>query len=422
MPLQARPESLDTRKEGIRFKTGSWNREFLTGGWGGLRDRISDHGIDFEFSYTREILGNLTGGLETGVGFNGLIDLGVNLDLDKLTRRWKGGRFRVSAIIPHGNGISPKVGDVQGVSNIEAHDSSRLYELFIAQSLWEDRLAIKAGNLLADHDFSVTSYGEVFVNSSFGWPAFISLNTLNTGPAFYAAAPGAHLKIRPCEHWYFQTGVYDGDSLDDPAGDPEVNASGVQWELSGDQGAFLMAETGYRLNPDDAAGRLPGTYKLGGWYHTAPFTKFETGNATRGNYGVYVSSEQLLWREPDQPPEGRQGLGAFFRIGFSPDDRNMADYALDTGLNYRGLFPGRDQDTIGLGAALAHASDPFRDLQRNHGAAFPDDHEWALEFTYKFALAPWFTLQPTFQWINNPGMSGELDDAFVIGLRSKLTF
>jgi porin len=50
------------------------------------------------------------------------------------------------------------------------------------------------------------------------------------------------------------------------------------------------------------------------------------------------------------------------------------------------------------------------------------DYEMAIEATYQINLAPWWSLQPDFQYIIHPGGSRAIDDAIVIGLRTKISF
>jgi porin len=128
----------------------------------------------------------------------------------------------------------------------------------------------------------------------------------------------------------------------------------------------------------------------------------------------------MVWREPGE--DSTQGLGLFFRAGLSPQDRSAYELALDGGLHYQGLIPGRDQDALGLGVAYVQISDDLIRAQKASGAAAISDYELALEVTYQFVVQPWWAIQPDFQWVHHPGGSDALSDAFVLGLRTRLTF
>jgi porin len=49
-------------------------------------------------------------------------------------------------------------------------------------------------------------------------------------------------------------------------------------------------------------------------------------------------------------------------------------------------------------------------------------HENVLEITYLANLTTWFSLQPDFQYIFNPGGYGRTPDAVVCGIRFNVTF
>ena len=65
--------------------------------------------------------------------------------------------------------------------------------------------------------------------------------------------------------------------------------------------------------------------------------------------------------------------------------------------------------------------DEFRRAQREIGLD-PERHETALELTYRAQITDWFGLQPDIQYIINPGLDSELDNAFVYGFRFDVVF
>jgi len=161
-----------------------WSRDYLTGDWAGGRNELSIRGIDFGFGYTSEVMSNRSGGLDIGTAYNGLGELGLDLDLEKLTSWWKGGSFRINSIWLHGKSPSEHyVGDVMALSNIDGHDSIRLYEVWWMQQFLEQRLTLQVGNMLVDEDFTVNDMGGLFLNSAFGWPQFITANSGTVVPA-----------------------------------------------------------------------------------------------------------------------------------------------------------------------------------------------------------------------------------------------
>ena len=49
-------------------------------------------------------------------------------------------------------------------------------------------------------------------------------------------------------------------------------------------------------------------------------------------------------------------------------------------------------------------------------------HESIVELDYNVQMAPWFSLRPNLQYVINPGGTGKIPDAFVIGLYTNVTF
>jgi len=380
-------------------------RHKLSGGWDGKRDAWAQQGYEFSFEYHTELFGNASGGKRRGVAFEGFGHAVMDVDLDRAFG-WSNTDFRVSSLWLHGTSPSGKyVGDDLALSYIDGFDSLRLYETWVEKSFWQNHFSVRVGNLLADEEFCAAGYGYIFLNSSFGWPAFISGSTLNTGPAFFIPGLGTRLRYEPNENWYLQAAIYDGDTFDDADGDPTVNPHGFHFHLSEEQGYLSMYEVGYRFNQDADAAGLPGHYRVGVWHHTGNFPDHNGLTIHGDNWGLYFAGDQMLWREQDD-----QGLGLFYRAGGSPRNRNRFEWAMDGGLSYQGLFPGRDGDIAGIGVAFAR-----------HSADLATDHEMAIEATYSIRLTPAIYLQPDIQWIHHPG-GGGISDAWVFGVRIGFEF
>lgn len=409
----------------------------LTGTWGGARDRLLDHGVAFNAFYAGEIMGNISGGVERGAVYEGLFAMTLDLDLSKLGL-WRNSAIHVSSLYPHGRSPTQElVGDLLAVSNIDAWESFRLYQFWYEHVLFDGRFSFRIGQLAADEEFACTAPGLQFLNAGFGWPAFISANTRNTGPAYYVATLGARIRADAGESFYIQAGVFDGDSFDDLDGNPRPNESGTRIHLSNEQGAFVIGETGVRTG-NNGGSFLPGEYKLGIWLHTGDFDSnyhddggdphVLTGRPPRqhgGNHGIYLAAEQMFWREAEA---NDQGLTVFGRAGYSPPDRNLFSLVCDAGFTYHGLLPGRNADVAGVGMIYARISDDIRRHERDDRAfnlltspALPD-HEIVLESTYSIQVRDGLTIQPDFQWIHHPGGSSATPDAFVIGLRTTIIF
>jgi len=421
---------------------GWWRGDHASGDWCGLRDEMEAAGFALSVEYTGDAMANVSGGLQTGAAYLQLFQFGLNWNPEALIPGWKGATFRASGIYPYQTRsvTLDLVGDLNGVDNIEAPNGPRLYEVWYQQGLWDDAFTFQVGNLLVDESFAFNELASVFINGGFGWSQFVAANTGAVVPAYPFAAPGVRLEYRPSARTYIQAGVYDGDALDNVLGDPAGNPNGIQFQLNGDQGVFAIAELGWQLNQQEGDTGLPGTYKVGGFYHSATFGDLyydENGNSFvvsgldpksySGDFMLYAAAEQIVWREAHEE-EMSQGLGLFFRLGAGPADRNPINLVIDGGLYYQGLIPGRDNDAFGLGIIYAGISDELRrqeeDDRQFNGANIPalSDYEIVVELTYQAVLNNWWYLQPDLQWIGHPGGSSATPDAWVIGVRTGISF
>ena len=446
-----------------------WDGDDATGNWGGRRTALADRGVVFNFNYTADGFGVVAGGIKRGVFYNGLLDLGVDLDLEKLLG-WKGGHFHVNAIDPHGaNGSAKYVGDIGDFSNIDAYDSYRLYELWLEQSFLDDRFSLRAGQITFDSEFAILgTYGGVFIQSSFGTPGAIGANL--PMPIYPIAGPGVRLRIRPAEGFVIQAAVYDGNGAPGMLPDPSPNAApsnefnhhGTEWALRPDEGALIATEISYRCNQppeeerstantgadDQSSGKSTaaekpargraGSYKVGFLYHTDDFADIHdvtlaklgsslarAGPRSRGaDYAIYASIEEELWREPQSET---QGLGAFAQVTWMPPDRNLVELSIESGLNYLGAIPGRDKDALGLGIAYLKISDQVadavREVNRHDRMSLREpEYEATLELVYRCQVAPWLSIQPHAQYIIQPGGTREHENAVILGVRVTMAF
>ncbi len=366
--------------------------------------------ISFPFSYTGEGLANLTGGYKRGAVYEGLLSVGVQGNLGKLIG-WKGGSFLVSGLFPHGPSLTENyVHDFNSVSNIDAYDSIRLYEAWVQQELADGKLSIRIGQILADAEFFVSDNGALFINGAFGAIPLVSHNL--SAPVFPEALPGIRARWTATDFLSVQAGIFDGDA-GDPASD---NKHGVEWKLNREDGVLAITEIDFKFNGGKDNQGLRGVYNVGVFFHSSKANEAFPDRADHADFGGYFVVDQQLWRKAGTED---QGLSGFLRIGGAPDDRNTVPFYFDTGLDYKGLLPGRDNDIAGIGFSYTKLSPNLCD---DAGEPFASHHEAILEATYKVQVKDWLTVQPDLQYIFNPGASENLPNALVAGVRFNVTF
>ena len=408
-------------------ETGFMDQDLMTGDWGGLRKTLENDGLKFTPVYYGEVFGNPTGGAGQGVIYDGLLDLNLDLDLDRMSEGTLSDlSFHVDADYIHGKSLSQGfVGDFSNTSNIAAYNTLRLQGLWMQKLLWEKRIAIKVGNISVDatDEYFQSASASLFINATFGAFTFIANNVPNP-PIYPAASPGVQIRIQPFSNFYAMAGVFGMDNSSDLSTN---NQNGTRFALTASSGMLIMSEVGYLLNQSPNDRGLQGTYKVGSFVHTANYNTFQsqadaangTGNlASAGaNYGVYGVMDQQIYTQADQ------AISFFVRSGGAPSNTNFVDWYAEGGFNFTGFIPGRANDIAGLAVARSHVSNDFSDSQLAQGAPTPFTAETVVEATYKVQLAPWWTLQPDFQYIFTPGgEEGLVHDAVVLGVRTTVAF
>lgn len=434
LPRMTKEEVLPTRSDFVVPAT-------LFGDWGGLRSTLDQNGIGFTLNQTSDYVGNTHGGIRQGFVYDGLLDLEVDIDLNK-SIGWTGGKIHFTGYGIQGQNLGTQfVGSVLTTTNVEANPSiPKVGEFWFEQKLLENRLGIRAGLLEADRYYIISPTANVFVNSTFGFPDSWETNMPGSGPGYPNAAPGLLASYDFNEDWKVTASVMNGI----PNGPDTTSSQYGITTLPIGNGALSWFETAF--SPEWSLGNqvLPGYYKLGGWYNSYMINNITlsesgrtfnnpTNTAYKGQYSVYGLIDQALWREANS---STQGLNAFARVTYSPQaNRNLITWYFDTGIAYVGLFDRRPEDIIGLGFAWAKFT-PYLNAQIASqnilaGTQTPmATAESLIEFTYQAPISPWLTLQPFFQYAINPGGKAPMPNqpnqpipsATVVGLRANVAF
>ncbi|MGA0093493.1 MAG: carbohydrate porin [Chthoniobacterales bacterium] len=378
-----------------------------TGDWWRNRPVFSDRGFDFTATYTGQVWGNVAGGVEQNAAYIGLLQFGLNVDLEKSVG-WTGASFNTTWTWLSGNEFTALlVGSDYAVSGIAAPAGLSCLDLWAQQNLFGDKLTLRAGMFNADRDFTISEYSNFFLNSAFGWPASYDGPAAGV-PVYPYAAPGFYAAYKPSAGWILHAAAMQGAAY---AGDANFH-----WNLDRMDGYLFLGEAIYSWSKS----ALPGTAKCGvifqSGYQDIPD---DSGRQTWGSGFYYGIVDQALYSEPGSTLASPQGLGSFVRAGFAaPADSSPLGFFLQTGFVYSGPIPGRDSDSVGMAFAWNQESS----YEAGTAGGSNRGLEMVFEASYQCQISPWFAIQPDLQYIVQPGGSTAIPNALVLGLSVSVDF
>ncbi len=382
-------------------------QQTLTSGLGGLNNQLADKGIEVGFGITNVYQTNVKGGTSTHNQrgrYTGSYDIELSADLRKLLGFETGTIFlHLEGGWPDEEGIDTlSVGSSFGVNaDAGGNDNILIKQLYYEGPLFSDNLTFMIGKIDFTGVFDCSAYADdecsQFLNA-----AFVDNPTI----PFPAYSLGVALNWDITDSWYLLGGVADAQA--------DSRETGFRTAFHKEDYFFCILETGITPRLDSANGPLQGTYRVGLWNDPQPKANSDGSKNYRDDIGVYVSCDQMLFRENSEP-EDIQGLGTFFRYGYAPSKRNDITNFWSVGFQYQGLIEGRDDDVAAIG--FAHGS-----FSNTAASTYPEDYESVMEVYYNAQVTNCLSLSPGIQYINNPGGSKSAKDAVVLGLRAQITF
>jgi porin len=388
---------------------GAWlSQDTATGDWGGLRSRAEDAGLTVEGNYQTDLLANPIGGEQQGFAYDGLMEISLNFDLEKLAGL-QGTSFFIAGYWASGDDLSDtKIGNLIDVSQVFDGRTVTLGQMYLEQKLFDERLDVAIGRLTTGDDFATSDLYDSYVSSGVNGNPFALDENLPSFTEDSTAAWGVRAIVEPIEQIRLAAGVYNAD--------PDVfrdGEHGVDFVLNPEDGVLVFAEAGYQWNEAEDDTGLPGSATFGGYYDSSDFDTVEaedddadedSDQQRDGNYGFYLLLDQMVYREGGAGSD--QGLTPWAALTVAPVERvNTIPFSASAGLVYQGLIPGRDDDVT----ALAVYYGKFSDRLENQNA------ETVVEANYRLQLAPWLYVTPDFQYVIRPNGQSDIDDAAVFG-------
>ena len=382
---------------------------------GGILRYSIDNGIDLKFSFTNDLLYDVSGGINTGSAYAGLFTPKLDIDLNKLIG-WYEADMYISVNGTLGGNFNKKAGTEQGIDNISAFNTWKIYEFWLQKQLFKNHLSFKFGLYYLNSEFDVRLSSLVFLNPSQAIGPEFSLSGKNGPSIFPTTSLAFRIKYTGNSGFYFQSAILDG-----VPGDPN-DPYCTHIVINSKDGFLLTGEAGF-VKEEDKLNKNHEKFFLGGWYYTSKFEK-QLNSAVmgypvyqKGNYGIYISGEKFLLGKAENP---REGLSAFFRIGISSKEVNTVDGYLGFGINYIGLMSGREKDELGVALGAAHNSSKYLAKSKLENINL-EKYETTIELTYLFHLTNWIKLQPDFQYVFNPVHSYINDYSLISAIRLSIS-
>ena len=409
-----------------------WRGDALTGDWWGARNWMDkDKGIEFSGTYTTDLAGNPVGGMEQGFTYTDNIAFGAKLDLEKLIG-WNGATFTIAATDRNGTSLSQNyIGNQFTVQQIFGGQTIILTGLHLTQRLLDDKMEIKVGRFSAGDDFASSPLYWLYMNNGIdGNPQALPVNA--SFSAYPWASWAARVRIEPSPDWNAMFGLYQ-------VSNKTFNRylHGVNFSFEPTDGVMFLGQVGWTpeffrrpvkrvetereeneelSDTEEDTHGLPGHYWFGAYYSTWEYAQFGSTQSAANAYGFYWHADQKVYQEA---PGSDQGLTLWTAFVLSPQE-NIAKipFQWNCGVAYQGVVPQRDQDIAMFGLAYGSFSDDYGNAYNGD----PVSYEMALEWGYRVQFNRFLYAQPNIQYVVQPGGTGSIPNAFVLGLQIGVTF
>lgn len=248
-------------------------------------------------------------------------------------------------------------------SNIDGPNRTTLYELWLEQKIFAEKLRFKIGKFDSNTEFAFVEGAGNFLNSSMGFSP-----TILNFPTYPEPKPGIGLFLRAIKNYELRLGVFQ----------------------SAGSGLFSVMEPGRRWSTKND---LPGRLSIGYWRRDGTIRGF-AGTELSATQGVYSVFEQVLWRQSLKAHGGERALSTFFQAGQADSRMTAMSGHVGGGMVLQALFPRRPQDCLGVGVTWVRISGP--------GTEFNADEELVQETFYKAALTKNLVFEQDFQYLHDP--------------------
>jgi porin len=385
--------------------------DHLFGDWGGVRTRLRERGVRFDFQYIGDNLWGFKSQQDRQFATWDRFRATVDIDLGVLAGQ-EGLYFHATGLWQAGGNLGEKLGLLTGPSGLASENTLRLDSWWIEKRWLDDHIAARVGQFAGQDFYGVAHFGASYIFEPMGYALGNLSTTFETFDPF--STPAAEIRFAPLDTFFVKSMVMAGDPTpfsNNPTGFvPQFHGNPVVVSEIG----FTPGQKATSLKAfDDIESRkgYSGLYEVGAAYNPGKFTAPMSPTPVSGNYILYWKASQALWRV--DPKEAR-GLDATFAFDWSPPDVNRNNTQLTAGLRYNEPLPVSFHNTMSLGYVRNSLSSQFLPFGMPASRA-----ENGFEFNVLMLFGP-FLVQPVIQYYTNVG--GSTQRAAVVGFRSKVEF
>lgn len=401
-----------------------WTRPRLLGDLGGARTDLANKGVQFDINFTQAMQSVVDGGLDTDTRYGGTLDYNAVFDLHRMGVL-PGAIVKFRGESRYGETVNHITGQILPANTDGffpfTHTPDEDIPFTVTNLAYTQFLSEHIGFLIGKFD-TIDADPNEFASGR-GTSQFMNAN-FTISPAISLMAPystlGAGIIVKPTHAVHISSVVYNIKDSSTTSGFENID-EGAAW--------VTAAEFQYEL------GRLPGGQNVTfGYAFDSDFVDlderfvFTPGDGLApttkdSTWAVIWSGWQYLWaKNPADAPinltngePDRQGFGLFARVGFADQDTNPIELSASLGVGGKGIIPGRERDTFGVG--FFHLKfQPDRLIDR----IGVDDHSQGFEAFYNVSITPAANLTLDVQVLDSP--QPDVDTAVILGLRLGLKF
>jgi porin len=407
------------------------SRPRLTGDWGGVRDQLSQSGVEFDVDLLSTPQGVLSGGRSTGGDTWSNLDYTLQVDTGT-AGLWPGGLLKVSGDTGLGTNVYDNSGAIVPVNTAAMFPAVNEHTTALTNAtvmqLFSDRFGAVIGKINTMDGGGYEFYGDYktqFLNAAFVFPMTLQqvpLSAFGGGiilmpkPTISASiivldpngTPTSNDIANAFSHGTIVVG--SGQVTIKPAGRLGHQDFGFSWSnkerysLQQDPSnlaTLLLQQRFPRLgNPGPILEAILARYFPDLLVPAQPAARKSS------SWSVSYGLDQYLWQ-----PAGDEshGVGLFVSVGASDGNPNPIKYAFLLGVGGKGVGARRPDDSFGLGIARTRFSSAFVPLLRT-SLDLGLEHEDALEMYYNCAITGWLMATADLQLID-PGLKKTLNPA-----------